>query len=513
MSGNVPRPHQSAATNHPVSSHQMLFASRPPNDRFSLDERSLVQPLPPPPSNTPYHHLQRPESSQSLVPVNPQSNLVPTAPHHRPHSLSNEPAHRVQYLQRNPSLEAQIHSNQELFMHHINELHSFIYDMRDEIERISGENVMIKAEIDAIHQRVQDSAVNTQGSSKKAVRGVSNKHPELKPVVHAMFWWLINIDHDLNPDERHAKMTDGHESEAFFNEIDNPAGGRMKIWKPNYALAANTQKNKAFITEIVDRYNRNQSTPKLPDASFDKTIIRSSAQTYFATVATNWRKMRTDEGKQQLEDIKGKKKLQARREVTKARRDVVAEFEEIYDVKGAAALLDTDFASSLVSLGESDISDTTRAQRKKQGGRKGDWMVCGKAWHRKSYVRFLRELDRLIALKLAAATEKKTDGQAPKKRKRQTARKTTPRFHGNISKASNRPPASTKNPPIVPIAGMVKRSWNAMQEEKVVTLANPAWWGTWEEKADSLDSDAQDALDELPTDSDSEMEVDPVDEP
>jgi hypothetical protein len=27
----------------------------------------------------------------------------------------------------------------------------------------------------------------------------------------------------------------------------------MKIWKPNYAMAANTRKNKAFITEIVDR--------------------------------------------------------------------------------------------------------------------------------------------------------------------------------------------------------------------------------------------------------------------
>lgn len=51
-----------------------------------------------------------------------------------------------------------------------------------------------------------------------------------------------------------------------------------------------------------------------------------------------------------------------------------------------------------------------------------------------------------------------------------------------------------------------------MQEEKVVALANPAWWGTWEAKADSLDSDVQDVLDELPTDSDSEMDVDLVDQ-
>ncbi|KAF7372224.1 hypothetical protein MVEN_00081900 [Mycena venus] len=320
------------------------------------------------------------------------------------------------YLQRSPALEAQIHSNQQYFSNTLNHMNNLILDLQDEVFRLTGENVTIKTTLNDILARLDGPSDNVVSRPAPKTKGITNKHPDLKSAVHAMFWRLLSIDPDAAADERHTKMCDGHDGEDAFTIVNTPTGAETKIWKPNYSLAVNTQKNKKFINEIVERVHeaetihRKSNQGKLPDISYDKAIIKSVAQTYFGTIASNWKKMNTPEGKKKLENEAEKKKLHNRRQlVTAARQEVVEQFEVEYEVSGAAALLDTDFASSVVSLNESTISETTRKRRKAQGGRKGDWMVVGKNWRRKSYVRFLRELDRFVKLKIAATKKQKED--------------------------------------------------------------------------------------------------------
>ncbi|KAJ7925800.1 hypothetical protein B0H13DRAFT_2314208 [Mycena leptocephala] len=389
-------------------------------------------------------------------------------------------------------------------------MHGMTLDLQQEVFSLTGENMQIKAQINQIMARIEDGPVAENSTSKlgrkRPVKGIANQHPQLKNDVHAMLWRLIGIDANADPKDKDEKMYDGHDGEAHYVLADTSGGTQSKVWKPNYMLAVNTTKNKAFISELVERVheteqlNRQNAKGRLPDESFNKDIIKSIAQTCFSSVASTFKKMRTDGGRQKLVAEAEVKKHRGRREtVTAARRDAVPEFEQTY----GAALLDTDFASSAVSIDEEEISEATSGRRKAQGRRPGDWMVIPKGWRRKAYLRFLRELDRFVAIKLKAqALKKLNDGPPPPKKHRPNPKKSTPRFHATVEKASNRPPKSSKNPPILPISGMVKTSWNAAQATKVVTLPDPEWWGSWVENADDLPSDIQEFLDELPSDTD-----------
>ncbi|KAJ7126602.1 hypothetical protein C8R43DRAFT_1134927 [Mycena crocata] len=469
------------------------------------------------------------QQSQALVSSRRQSY------DHRASSSSQHQSSRIpidgtdpgMYLQRSSQFEAQIHANNDFFSHHIQQIYHYIEELQQEVHTLTGENTEIRAELVELRASLdQESLTGGSGGSKskkKAVKGVANQNPEAKSLLHAMFWRLLGIDPNLDAEERHEKMTEDHDNDAGFILINGP-GGESKVWMPNYSQPLNTRKNKVFIAEIVDRLyeteqrNRTQSKGQLPDASFDKAILKSMAQTYFSTIATAWRKMQTEEGKEKLGDAKENKKLRARREtVTAARRNVVDEFQEHFNVEGAGALLDTDFASSVISLDEKDISDATKTRRKERGGRAGDWMVCGKNWQRKKYVRFLRELDRFIVLKETAKTDAKkakTANQQPaQKRQRQNPKKITTRFYGTVTKFSDRAPASRKKNPIIPITGMVKKSWMAGEKgEKIATLDDPDWWEMWEDDAEPLDSDTQALLDELPSDSEPETVNDQMEE-
>ncbi|KAJ7904931.1 hypothetical protein B0H13DRAFT_2510066 [Mycena leptocephala] len=507
-----------------------------PHDRPFRDENAYPSPLQLPPL-PPGSHVYRDEYQSinmhpTTMPARPiASTSAFTHPGREPSSrnpqsaLSLRPSHHLQtlplresqhssvstdqaglYLPRSSHFEAQIHSNNQLFMDHVRNLNNQIHELQDEVFRLSGENVAIKTTLDDILTRLDVASDNSAPKTTRKMKGITNQHPELKNSVHAMFWRLVLIDPDAAADVRRAQMTDGHDGDAVYVLIDTPDGSKSKVWKPNYALAVNTKKNKQFIAELVERVyetetqHRKKNEAKLPNASYEKDIIKSLAQTYFSTIATTWKKMGTPEGKKKLEDEAERKKLRNRREtVTAARRDVVADFETTYEVSGAAALLDTDFASSIVSLDEELISEATRERRKQQGGREGDWM----------YLRFLRELDRFIKLKAAAIKKKKINDkkqttEPPKKKRRANPKQSTRRFHAAQNKASDRPPNSTKN--IIPIAGMVKKSWQARQSEKVDTLPTPDWWKSWADDAAELETDVQELLDELSSDTLTESE-------
>ncbi|KAF7372217.1 hypothetical protein MVEN_00081100 [Mycena venus] len=498
--------HQRSASSDGPSSSGFSFGTSYSNHNYensyqSTNSRSLL-PLPPRQSShiphSPNHrqgHHQRPPYAP--LPNNAsfeRENLAPLPP--LPLPRRDDSSESDLYLRRSSSFESSIlHSTDAQFAHHIHRLNGMIHDLQQDVYTLTGDNVQMKNQLQQILVRLDKEAVSedpeVKPTRKKSAKGVANQHPQLKNDVHAMFWRLVGIDANAEAQDKDAKMYDGHDSEDHYILVDGSGAGegQSKIWKPNYMLAVNTTKNKAFIRELVDRVyetealNRQSSRGRLPNESFDKGVIKSVAQTYFSSIASTFKKMRTEEGKKKLLEEGELKRRRGRREtVTAARRDVVPEFEATYKVSGAAALLDTDFASSAVV------------------GVRGDWMVIGKKWRRKAYIRFLRELDRFIAAKLKAQ-KTITDGPPPTKRQRTNPKKSTPRFHATLDKASDRPPKSAKHPPIVPIAGMVKKSWNKARTAKVETLSNPDWWGSWVENAEELPEEVQARLDELPSDS------------
>ena len=65
------------------------------------------------------------------------------------------------------------------------------------------------------------------------------------------------------------------------------------------------------------------------------------------------------------------------------RRKAAILFENSWGFAGADALLDTDYASSIVSVDEAKISEDTKSRRQKAEAGKGANMVRGKAWRTK----------------------------------------------------------------------------------------------------------------------------------
>lgn len=65
------------------------------------------------------------------------------------------------------------------------------------------------------------------------------------------------------------------------------------------------------------------------------------------------------------------------------RRKAAVEFECLWGYKGAEGMLDTDYASSIISMDDDDISDDSKQRRRNAEAGKGANMVRGKTWRSK----------------------------------------------------------------------------------------------------------------------------------
>ena len=74
-------------------------------------------------------------------------------------------------------------------------------------------------------------------------------------------------------------------------------------------------------------------------------------------------------------------------QITQDRRKAAAEFERVWGYKGVEGMLDTDYASSILSLDKETISNDSKERWRKVEAGKGANMVRGKTWRTKK-VRF-----------------------------------------------------------------------------------------------------------------------------
>ena len=130
-------------------------------------------------------------------------------------------------------------------------------------------------------------------------------------------------------------------------------------------------------------------------------MIELLAKTFFRHVGQEWKKAQTAEGR---EKKKGKNNVDRRRarrsavrfmssglrcrpnqvvQLTHDRRRAAAQFEQLWGAEGVDDLLDTDYASSILSCDEDDLSEDSKNRRRDTQVGQGANMARGKKWRMK----------------------------------------------------------------------------------------------------------------------------------
>ena len=160
---------------------------------------------------------------------------------------------------------------------------------------------------------------------------------------------------------------------------------------------------------------RQDKQGRLPDESYDAKIAEACAKTYLRTITSTWKKMQSGEGQEKLKqktttDRRRNRRSAVRRcsnpskfmltrldQVMQERRKAAVEFKRHWGYAGVEAMLDTDYASSVISVAESDISEDSKKRRQLAEAGKGANMVRGKTWRTKRVSRQWFKQSRNIA--------------------------------------------------------------------------------------------------------------------
>ncbi|KAG2141057.1 hypothetical protein DEU56DRAFT_755120 [Suillus clintonianus] len=250
----------------------------------------------------------------------------------------------------------------------------------------------------------------------------------------------------------------------------------------------------AFIQEIAMRLWNNEKALReragagqIPDGAYAIGTISDCVKSYFRNVHKQYLEFNDDEKAEKAIRRKTNSKHRARRQtVTKVRRKAAKAFESQAS-QGAMAMIDTDFASDVLSYAsDGDLSDDTIQRRKDAGVGDSAFMVEGSDWRSVDYVAFLRWL----TFKSKNESEEGDDvnGRPPSKRRKVTQKKKSSKsvFDLAPSKMNEDPPIShKKSNPTVPFRSMVSAKWLKTHPDMVL-LDGGEWlsgfYGTVSEK-------------------------------
>jgi hypothetical protein len=129
-------------------------------------------------------------------------------------------------------------------------------------------------------------------------------------------------------------------------------------------------------------------------------VIELCAKTYFRSIAGTYKKLQTAAGQEKLEQKTITDRRRNRRSAVRAayiscdrinsqvqlmheRRKGAVEFERRWGYKVVDGMLDTDYASSILSVDEEDLSEDSKDRRRRVEAGKGANMSRGKAWRSK----------------------------------------------------------------------------------------------------------------------------------
>ncbi|KAG2066278.1 hypothetical protein BDR04DRAFT_1121307 [Suillus decipiens] len=233
----------------------------------------------------------------------------------------------------------------------------------------------------------------SKSSKKTTTKNLSNEHSKLKPIIHPLFADLCGIDSALSH-RKHAELLCAIkplENDEACREVDG-----NEIWHPNWMGKIDDDVNARFIKAIIDHTWDNkenlqtQGKSEIDNDNYKKDIITKCTKGYWQNIhkqVCNKSDAIKAEKAQECKDLTCQR---ARwQTVTKLRRQAALKYVNQTGNKEALAMIDTDFASDVLSYSESELSADTIKRRKKVDVGKTANFVRGYQWHSPHFIAFL----------------------------------------------------------------------------------------------------------------------------
>ncbi|KAG1721249.1 hypothetical protein EDB19DRAFT_1917412 [Suillus lakei] len=303
-------------------------------------------------SRTPFSNSEPSSRAQSLGPARMEYNQHPY-----PRQQQQMSMHGFQ----STSILAAEHARLSKEMHNLYERSQITSEKLTTLETFSLDLQAAIAQL----QRQQEP-------EKKLNRTLVNKYPELKSLIHPLFFEFCCINQALKRADRIKLLC---EVEPLETGEPFELCEQKQVWHPNWKGHVDDEINAVFIQEIAMRLWNNEKalreragTGQIPDGAYAIGTISDCVKSYFRNVHKQYLELNDDEKAEKALRRKTNSKHRARRQtVTKARRKAAKAFESQAS-QGAMAMIDTDFASDVLSYAsDGDLSDNTIQWRKDAG--------------------------------------------------------------------------------------------------------------------------------------------------
>ncbi|KAG2335834.1 hypothetical protein BDR05DRAFT_1006408 [Suillus weaverae] len=291
------------------------------------------------------------------------------------------------------------------------------------------------------------------GGEKTVRQNISNKHRALKGLLHPLFYDLCNVNSNLAKSKCIKLLCDVKPLEtgkAFETDED----GR-KIWFLKWQANVDDDVNTAFIQEVVTLMWNNEKG-EIPDSAYKTGIISECAKAYFRNIHKQHKELNDAElGLKALARKTNSKHRSRRQAATNRRRKAAKAYENETGIQGVMAILDTDFASDILSYAsDQELSEDMLERRKEAGVGEGADMVAGLQWRSPDFVAF----GRWLTLKNKKDPDNVSTNEPAMKRRKVIKKKLTKNtFDLAPSKMSKDPPFASKK--TVPFKSMIAKSW------------------------------------------------------
>ncbi|KAG2142987.1 hypothetical protein DEU56DRAFT_910924 [Suillus clintonianus] len=274
------------------------------------------------------------------------------------------------------------------------------------------------------------------------------------PIIHPYFFELCNIDLCLSKSKR-IKLLGA--VKPLGNGDPHKAVSSKIVWHLNWLGNVDDNVNTLYIKEIVNLVWENEKAchenpnakHEIADEDYDHAIITECMKTYFRNIH-----------KQASEQCSH------RQAVTKSRRQAASAYETQSGNKGAVVMIDTDFASNILSYdSEEDLSADTLSRWERAKLVKLVFYVEGSKWCSVDYVAFLCWLSLCNMQKNKEHNEPDMDAADDTARPPATKRRRTNNTQKHCKKVfdlalakmnDNKPKSHKKN---VPFKSMVSAVW------------------------------------------------------
>ncbi|KAI6034174.1 hypothetical protein BKA83DRAFT_4539007 [Pisolithus microcarpus] len=322
-----------------------------------------------------------------------------------------------------------------------------------QLTSLKDESASLAARLDTTEKIVaelRDKLADTQKSTSS--KTTVNEHVVLKSIIQPLFCQLCGIDCDANKKNRVAALAAVRPLST--GEVFEVSSDSTQLWHPDWLGKVDDEHNAKFIKEVANCVYNNEKVQReqthiktIPDKSFNPDIIMECVKTYFRTIHKRAKELNSDEGILRLKHRQEYGRRRGRRvTVAAARRKAALQYEGQTGHQAAAAVIDTDFGSDILTCNDGEVSDDTLQRRKQTEAGQSANKVIGHAWRSIDYVAFLRWLS------FRAMKEPQEGGDAltsadtgPQRKRRRTTTKKVHKLNFDVNpKHLNRKPPPPK---------------------------------------------------------------------